>query len=384
MNPEPSKKYWFLSLLLSLAAVLVIGIKWHQAINAGRDIDDHLNSEADIERIMSQHDTIEFGVGTEPVPIPTGLFIQSIDFKDSNDVNITGLIWQKYPLDMEGVQRGFFFPEQVYSGDTIIEKIYEVEDESRGHVLIGWYFDVTVRQYFDYSRYPLDIHSVWLRIWRKDFINAGHMILVPDFNAYDLVDRADGSKGLPKTFGLDEDIVPGGWIIDETFFNYKKIAYDMDFGFETDEDQVYKELHFDIGIRRKFTNAFIINLVPLMIVALLLFSQVMTVTADEKRAEKFGFTTGEVITTCAALFFVVMLAHIQVRSLFAGAGLVYIEYFYLIMYFVILFTALNAYIFSLGKLPHFDLIHHKDNLIVKAAFWPVVLWMMALVTVFEL
>ena len=35
--------------------------------------------------------------------------------------------------------------------------------------VIGWYFDVTVRQAFDYSKYPLDTQDVWLRLWHKDF-----------------------------------------------------------------------------------------------------------------------------------------------------------------------------------------------------------------------
>ncbi|NIO79303.1 MAG: hypothetical protein GTN53_02020, partial [Candidatus Aminicenantes bacterium] len=168
-----------------------------------------------------------------------------------------------------------------------------------------------------------------------------------------------------------------------TFFDIKVIGYDSDFGFD-ESPQTDMELHFHIGIRRKFTNAFIINLVPLLIVALLLFFQVMMGTGEEKRANKIGFNTTGVIATCSALFFVVTLAHIRVRSLFAGAGLVYIEYFYLIMYVVILFTALNAYVFSLGKQPHLNLIYYRDNLIAKLAFWPFVLWLMALVTLLAL
>jgi hypothetical protein len=388
MRPEHANKYWLLSLLLSLTAIFVIGLKWHQAIHAERDIENLLNSEADLNRIMRQADTIEFRGDREPIRVPTGLFIQSFDFTDSNDVNITGFIWQKYPKDypkdMQKVQKGVFFPEQVYSSATKIEEMYEHKDDDCPNELIGWYFDVTVRQYFDYSRYPLDVHSVWLRIWTKDFNQDARLLLVPDFGAYDLVDRTDKSKSLPKIFGLDEDIVPGGWVVDETFFNFKNIRYDSDFGFDEDDDQLYKELHFHIGIRRKFTNAFIINLVPLLIVALLLFSQVMMGTGEEKRANKLGFNTTGVIATCSALFFVVMLAHIQVRSLFAGEGLVYIEYFYLIMYIVILFTALNAYVFSLGRLPRLNFIYYRDNFIAKLAFWPVVLWMMALVTVVKL
>jgi hypothetical protein len=98
------------------------------------------------------------------------------------------------------------------------------------------------------------------------------------------------------------------------------------------------------------------------------------------RAEKFGFNFSGVIATCSSLFFVVLLAHIQVRRQFAGSGLVYIEYFYLIMYVFILFTALSAYVFSLGRLKWFNLIYYQQHFIPKVAFWPVLLWMMAIAT----
>jgi hypothetical protein len=79
-----------------------------------------------------------------------------------------------------------------------------------------------------------------------------------------------------------------------------------------------------------------------------------------------------------------MLAHIQVRSQFASSGLVYIEYFYLVMYGAILLTALNAYIFSLGRDYGFNWIHYRDNLIPKLGFWPLLLGAMALITVQKL
>lgn len=82
----------------------------------------------------------------------------------------------------------------------------------------------------------------------------------------------------------------------------------------------------------------------------------MIVSGERDEAGKFGFNTSSVITTCSALFFVVLLAHIQVRRMFAGSGLVYLEYFYLIMYVIILLTSLNAYIFSIGESRYFNLI----------------------------
>ncbi|NIO79302.1 MAG: hypothetical protein GTN53_02015, partial [Candidatus Aminicenantes bacterium] len=81
-----------------------------------------------------------------------------------------------------------------------MEKIYEVTNGRRGHVLKGWYFDVTVRQYFDYSKYPLDFHSVWLRIWPKNFLYDDILFPVPDFDSYKPVGEKNQSgeaKSLP-------------------------------------------------------------------------------------------------------------------------------------------------------------------------------------------
>ena len=45
---------------------------------------------------------------------------------------------------------------------------------------------------------------------------------------------------------------------------------------------------------------------------------------------------------------------------------------------------MNAYVFSLGKLKYFNLIYYHDNFIPKLAFWPVVLWLMAIATLIVL
>lgn len=368
--------YWFLSILLSAVFVGVIGYKWYMVQRICGDEINVVRNEAELEKLIETGDAIEFKSGKQPYRIPTGFFIQSIAFITPSDINITGYIWQKYPKDFpKDITKGFIFPEEVNSESTKLKNVYEYAGEQNGkkHLMTGWYFDVTLRQSFDYSKYPLDFLTVWIRLWPKDFTNETRIIFVPDFKAYTNTDK--------KTFGLDMDIVPGEWEIDETFFSYNNMPYDTDFGFFTEvKDHSYKEFYINLGMQRKFINAFVINLVPLFVVALLLFAQMMTVTGTKEVADKFGFNTCGAIATCSALFFVVMLAHVQVRKQFSGSGLVYIEYFYLIMYIVILLNALNAYIFSLGTLKRFNLIHYRDNFFPKAAYWPVVLGMMALVT----
>ncbi|HEY5718259.1 MAG TPA: hypothetical protein VIS52_07150, partial [Motiliproteus sp.] len=265
------------------------------------------------------------------------------------------------------------------SGSTTLREAYRQHGTQDGidYELIGWYFDVTVRQSFDYGNYPLDFLTVWLRLWSQEMAEDERVMFVPDFAAY-----ADSGKA---TFGLDQDIVQGEWLIDETFFSFNGIPYDTDFGFFTQVQETrYSEFFINIGMQRKFLNAFVINLVPLLIVALLLFAQLMTVTAREPLAGRFDFSAGSAIATCSALFFVVLLAHIQVRQQFASSGLVYIEYFYLVMYGIILFAALNAYLFARDQEERVHFITWRDNLLPKLAFWPTLLGAMALISWIQL
>jgi len=335
-----------------------------------------IRNQSQLEDFLSHHqNTIEFSCGQKPYRIPTGFFIQSLAFYTASDVNITGYIWQKYPKDFpQDFVKGIVFAEEVNSVNTRLDKFYESTGEQNGiqYDVIGWHFDVTVRQSFDYSHYPLDLLTVWLRVWYKDFTHT-RVILVPDFASYAKTDR--------PTFGLDTEIVHVEWEIDETFFSYQEVPYDTDFGLFTNaEEHTFMEIFINLGIRRKFINAFTVNLVPLFVVALLLFAQIRIVSGKEELIERFGFTVNDSLATFSAIFFVVLLAHVQVRSQFTDSGLVYIEYFYLIMYLTIIFCAANLYIFSLEKFRYLDIIHYRDNLIPKLAYWPVILWAMATAT----
>jgi hypothetical protein len=148
--------------------------------------------------------------------------------------------------------------------------------------LVGWYFDVTVRQQFDYKRYPLDFLTIWLRVWPREFDNATKILLIPDFATY--------FDPLKERFGLDQDIVTGEWDIETSFFAYRDVPYDVRFGYtppadlKSEKQEIYSEFYFNMGANRKFINAFVINLVPLVVVALLLFADLMTISNNDKQA----------------------------------------------------------------------------------------------------
>lgn len=144
------------------------------------------------------------------------------------------------------------------------------------------------------------------------------------------------------------------------------------------------ELHYNFVIKRNFANAFTVHMIPLIVVTMLLFGAVMTVTRREGLTERHDFSTSSVIGTCSVLFFVILLAHVQLREGFAGSPVIYMESFFFLMYFLLLGVSINTYLFASEAVPSLRLIHWKDNLIPKAAFWPFVLLCMVAITAYNL
>ena len=293
--------------------------------------------------------------------VPVGFFIQSVKFLNSSDVNLSGYIWHKYPKNFpRHLQQGFIFPEGVESNNSTVKVAYTEEHED--YLLKGWYFEVTVRQTFDYRKFPLDRKTVWLRLWPKDWSEG--VTFVPDLASYESVEPG-------VTFGMDQNTVMGQWKIFETYFDHKSIKYDTNFGSNYTPGMPNAELYYNIIVGRKFVNSFVIYLVPLFIILSMLFSILIMITRDDKRKGVFGSSTSGAIGSTVALFFVVTLAHASIRGQFAGAGLVYMESFYFIAYIMILLVSLNTYHFTSTSGDY--RLYQNDNLIAKLLFWPIIL-----------
>ena len=365
------RNLWALSFIISLAFAAGTALLWQQETSQYQHRPGQLTSPQRVSEELNDYRQ-RHAERTDYLAIPTGVFVQSLEFIDTYDVNLTGYVWQRYDLATPAtVSRGIVFPDQISSSETTLERVYRrIEGDKE---VIGWYFDVTLRQHFDYTSYPLDRHDVWLRIWHHDFDK--NIVLLPDLEAYK-------STRERETFGLDRKIVSGSWIINETFFQYKVSEYDTNFGIRDYVGQEgFPELHFNIVISRSFWDAFVLNLVPLFVVVVLLFSVMLVTTKDKERAEVYGFNVSGATGAVSALFFVVMLGHIQLRESLAGANIVYLEQYYFVIYLTILLIPLNIFIFSFGldKGP-LRLLHYDHNLIPKVAFFPLVTGAFFLIT----
>lgn len=374
-SSEPSKArklMWRISYFSSISFLAIIILTWLH-------VDHHYNPNIDqlISVESAQKDLVDklkkSGINTDQpfTFISTGVFIQSLNFSSSNNVELTGYIWQKLPSPKntnQPIKPSFIFPEQVAGSE--MELAYQ--EVTGDDTVYGWYFSVVLRQKFDYLDYPLDHKTVWIRISPSHFDR--NIIFTPALDSYK-------STEIGRVFGVDEGLVLGDWEIDETFFDYKTVAYDTNFGTQFKAQHYeYPELYFNVVVKRKFLNSFIINLVPLLTVAVLLFALLMTVTAEPRKREAVGFNFTGVISIVSALFFVVLISHIQLREQFSEDGIVYIEYFFLLMYFLMIMLIINTYFFSRGRAVSSTFIMADDNLMPKLYFWPFTLGVMAVVT----
>ena len=154
---------------------------------------------------------------------------------------MTGYIWQNVSgLVNETTSPSFSFPE---AKETTIESAYM--DEEKG--IVGWHFVTTLRQQFNYSRYPFDEEDVWIKFWNNA---SEESVLVPDFDAYE-------SLAPEKLPGLERSIVLEGWEPQKTYFSYRVNSYNTNFGIENFKHTNVSELYFNIDIKRDFKSPFV-------------------------------------------------------------------------------------------------------------------------------
>jgi len=315
----------------------------------------------------------EIAKAEAPIYVPTGVMIQSVEFSTANNVMVTGYIWQKYDsMIASDISRGFILPEA-----ESFEMVEAYDRPSRNGRVTGWYFRAMLRQSFDYTAYPLDRQNIWLRIWHKDFDH--NVILTPDFDSYDYINPVR----LP---GLDmTDFVLPGWFVEESYFSFRENSYNTNFGIQNYAGQLnYPELYFNIELVRRFVDPFISHIVPLLAIVIMVFAVLVYGTKRREEAVDLGFDASTVLSLSAAFFFTIVIAHVTLRSSLSAQAVVYLEWYYLLMYVVILSVSINALLFSstpmsanLGRF-----INFRENLIPKLLYWPVIMGLLFAITVY--
>src|SRR3954452_22707594 len=369
-----SRWAWSVSALISLGCLIAIGTMWVRAYTAApapAPADTVVTTQDEVTRYLAALMPAPERGGEPPVFIPTGLYIESIQFKGPYNVLVSGYVWQRYADDLpkglvpKGDVAGFVMPEAQYARFFKVYQAHQGNEE-----LIGWSFFATLREQFDYKEYPLDRQQIWIELWHKDF--ERQVYLAPDLGGYSPLNPAS----LP---GLDKDIVLEDWDIQESYFSYHAKPYNSDFGIQGYvPGQKAPELRYVISIKRHILSALISRMIVPLVILIQLFVIVVVIGTKEKRLEQFGVRPGAVIFTCAAFFFATLVAHNSLRGDLRAYGLVYLESLYILTYVVILAVAINSVL--LVALPNLKLFRKYDNLWAEVFYWPMILLAMVVIT----
>ena len=359
------KSLWTVTFTFSVSCLAGIGFIWYlafsdQSYKTNRNL---LLSQANVNHLLNPQVSAEKKLNQKPpLYVPTGFYVQSIKFNSSNDVLVNGYIWQKYDNNFpNNLPRGFILPEGY--DDIKIDEAYRYK---RNNVeVIGWYFEATLRQNFDFSKYPFDLNDVWIRLWPKAFTISDldrSIILVPDFASYETIDPISQP-------GLERDFVLEGFDIEGSFFEYKFNSYNTNFGLTNSiSTKSSPELYFTVILKRAFIGIFISRIIPLAVVSLLLFA-ILPLSRERGM---------EIVGACAGFIFIVILDQISLRGLIPAKGIIYYEYFYFVIYLFILVVVINALLLNNDK--NIALVQYKNNLIPKLLYWPTLLGILLITT----
>ena len=340
--------------LLLVAGIIGLWQVAYRELELGALAGTAVSSTSEVEAVLTAHPPPVVPV----YRIPTGLFLQSFEFLTGDNVLVSGYVWQRYADAIpETIERAVVFAESI---DTkVFEEAYrsDLGDET----LIGWYFEATLRQAFDYTRYPLDRQDVWVRLWSPSAAEGA--VLVPDVASYDDLDPA----ALP---GIEQEIVSTGWQPYVSGFTYSLHSYNTRFGrVDAPFRQDAPELFFNLGIKRDYGGPLLKHLPFTLAIAGLLFGIMLLGTSDPDLRSRFGFQTLAVIATTGALLLTVVVEHNGIRETVSAGQISYIEVLPFTLYGLILLVTVNAIIRDRPDAPAF--FDDRNNIWPVMLYWPV-------------
>ena len=356
------------SIVWSLALLLALFFTWHVIVVSTRwvnSIGTPIGSPQALEGFQAAYPASFEGYDYR---VPTGVLLQSFEFLNANNVEMSGFVWQEYgPEIPDHVLRGVVLPEA-------LDEAYEAREawrvERDGTEEIGWYFSGRFRQNFDYRLYPFDRQDIWLRIWSPEAVEG--VLPVPDFGAY----RDLTPESLP---GIETQFVYGGWDPLRSGFSLDLIEYNVDYGLGYGFSRIPgPDLYFNLSVERDFLGPMLEHLVLEAAIAILLFFLLLLMAHDSDLEDRIGLTIFDLIVAAGGLLFAVILDHNAIRNVVQSQDLTYMEWFPLILDVFIVLVVLTAVLrVKRWRIP---VIGYSGDLMPVAAYWPALIGSMLVVT----
>ncbi|MBC7810984.1 MAG: hypothetical protein H7175_07560, partial [Burkholderiales bacterium] len=361
-----NRSLWIVSGVFSLLCIVLIVVVCFLATTLERRVGVQVVEDSAVQSYLEDYTNpapSETQVSAPPIIIPTGIYVQTVEFPNPTSVSLTGYIWQRYPADLdENIVRGFTLP-QVSSSGYMLDEIQR--QEQNGSELIVWNFSFNLRQAFNPEWFPFDTRDITVRIAPRDL--SQNIIFTPDFDAYDLMNP----RLLP---GVDPTVNVNNWRLESSSYSYQLDSYNTSFGL-TNQAQIghAPEMAFTLNTQRSFLGPFIAYLLPGIVIALMLFAFLLY---EGKPGEPVQIMTA--LNYTAALFFVIAITHTGLRSSIGAVGITYMENLYILLYVVIIIIAVNT--FLLSNRPNIFIVSFRHNLLIKVLYWPLFIGVMLIAT----
>lgn len=125
-------------------------------------------------------------------------------------------------------------------------------------------------------------------------------------------------------------------------------------------------LTFNVTVGATFGDALITTIIPPLIITLILF---ITLLTTSRRKNKFiEFKVASILSSSSGMLFTIVFTHVSLRNKLTSA-IMYIEYFYLLMYIVVLLIPINVFLFSTHL---HKIINFGNNILIKLLFFPII------------
>ncbi|PIB37214.1 hypothetical protein BFP72_18270 [Reichenbachiella sp. 5M10] len=372
IDHSTAKKLWLSSIVLSLLIVINIVVMWsinfkmNFANTKGKEIVIEGRTQLESFIRKESHKNRQLGLSNF-IPVETGIFLEEFQFLDAYTISIRGELWQKWPKQLSRFyEPGFRFPQEALTGLKKIEKTGV--KRTKKYDRHTWNFRLNIKMPLDYSKYPFDAQDINIEVMYPD-VDSG-IILVPDVDEY----MELSPYSMP---GINQEIYFRDFELIASRFSFDIVNFNKRFGHKKYSGlNSYPIMNFSVSLKRRLLNVMVTNIIPILVVSSMIFLIFYSTTNNKE--DKSGVSMMGVVQSCAGFFFVLLVAHIDLRRRLTTPELTYIETFYLTMYVIMALLAINVVTFT--KTDKYKFLHYEDNLLVKISYWPVLLFAWMLIT----
>ena len=240
-------------------------------------------------------------------------------------------LWQRIHKDRKD-KKGFKF-----IGASFTKLTNHTMEEQDDYIIYRWDFSSTFRYRFDYSFYPFLKSELSIGILPKYM--DGSIQLIPDVDSYKIFSPIY----LP---GIDPNAFIAGWDINQSHFSMQDFPFTSSLGdYNGLTHNNVKVMYLNIDVTKRYVTKFIAYLTPIAIIAIIaiiIFIILFIATDDPILLKSMRTGISFELGIASSMLFILSIAHIDLRESINTQEVFYLEFFYLLMYFNLLWLCTHA------------------------------------------